>query len=103
MAKRNIANELLEGLNDALEFEKGNKDLKTTFKELPGPAPKYSKSAIRKIRKDFGLNQEEFAQLLNVEITTIRSWEQGQRSPNKAAERLIQLFEADQTIIQKIV
>jgi DNA-binding transcriptional regulator YiaG len=92
--KISVEDALIKGLEDARDFERGKKTLRTHTRELPPPAPHFSSRDVRRLRKDiFGVTQEEFAQILNVAVTTVRSWEQGARSPAEASNRLLQILE----------
>jgi putative transcriptional regulator len=44
---------------------------------------------IAKIRKNTGLSQARFAQLLGVSVRTLQDWEQGRRAPSGAARTLL--------------
>jgi predicted RNase H-like HicB family nuclease/DNA-binding XRE family transcriptional regulator len=48
---------------------------------------------IRAIRRGLGVSQRVFADLLNVSLSTIRSWEQGLRTPDGASRRLLSIAE----------
>ena len=85
---------LIKGLEDARDFEHGKRTLKTHMRELPSPAPHFSSRDVKRLRQDvFGATQEEFAKILNVAVTTVRSWEQGARKPAEASNRLLQILE----------
>ena len=45
--------------------------------------------AIKKIRLGLGLTQKAFAQLLQVELSAVESWEQGRRVPDRPVTALI--------------
>lgn len=71
---------------------------------LPSPLPRFSAlnpyvppafdaERIRRIRKRLSILDSEFAELLNVSLDTVRAWEQGSRTPNGAAARLLDLAE----------
>jgi DNA-binding transcriptional regulator YiaG len=45
--------------------------------------------AIKKIRLDMGLTQRAFAQILQVELSAVESWEQGRRVPDRPVTALI--------------
>jgi putative transcriptional regulator len=55
--------------------------------------PAYDAERIRQIRNRLGILESEFAEILNVSLETVRAWEQGLRSPNGAALRLLDLAE----------
>jgi len=42
---------------------------------------------IAEIRREYGLSQAEFADLMGTSLRTVQSWEQGWRKPSPAAER----------------
>jgi DNA-binding transcriptional regulator YiaG len=48
---------------------------------------------IRQIRKRLDLSQQAFADMLNVSVATVRSWEQGVRTPDGASVRLLDVAE----------
>jgi len=82
--------ELVEALEGALEFERGEKlDLRVV--ELPPPPEPLSAKQIAQIRKRLNASQAVFAHLLNVSPSTVRAWEQGRREPNQAALKLLHI------------
>ena len=62
----------------------------TTIIERPGSL---ASQRIREIRHGLGVSQRVFADLLNVSVATVRAWEQGARTPDGAATRLLQVIE----------
>jgi len=44
---------------------------------------------VRSIRAVTGLSQAKFAELLSIEVATLRNWEQGRRQPTGAARALL--------------
>lgn len=55
--------------------------------------PLYSAERIAKIRRRLDVSQQVFADLLNVSVGTVRSWEQGIRKPDGASLRLLDIAE----------
>ena len=45
--------------------------------------------SVRQIRLDLGLTQKAFAQMLQVELSAVESWEQGRRVPDRPVTALI--------------
>ncbi len=43
----------------------------------------------KEIRSKFNLTQDEFANLLNISVATLRNWEQGRRRPEGPARVLL--------------
>ncbi|SUG35684.1 Cro/Cl family transcriptional regulator [Salmonella enterica subsp. arizonae] len=41
---------------------------------------------IKEIRQASGLSQSKFAELISVNVDTLRNWEQGRRSPDRASQ-----------------
>lgn len=56
---------------------------------------------LKALRKKLGLTQREFAERYYIEIETLKSWEQGKRSPTDAVKLLLFLIEKMPLDIQK--
>jgi putative transcriptional regulator len=94
---------LVKGLTDAVAFEKGELKLKTVARELTAPAPEFSRTEIKKLRIDvLHFTQLEFASLLNVDVGTIRHWEQGLRKPSKSVYRLLEIIFMKPEIVREL-
>lgn len=72
--KRNIGDEILNGLRELKRGEHGR------IINVPDVAT---------IRAKTGLTQERFAKLLGVSPRTLQDWEQGRRAPSGAARTLL--------------
>ena len=102
--KKRMAQGLIKGLEQALEMEKGGLKGRERVKSLSRPAPKWSKKKIKQLRQEvFNMSQPVFASLLNVSPATVRAWEQGQRTPDGAAARLLEILSNDKAIAKKLV
>jgi len=53
----------------------------------------YDAERVRQVRLGLNVSQHVFADLLNVSLATVRSWEQGVRVPDGAARRLLAIAE----------
>ena len=73
-AKRNIGQEILDGLRELQDGEYGR------VINVPDVAG---------IRERTGLSQARFAALLGVSVRTLQDWEQGRRAPSGAARTLL--------------
>lgn len=101
--KSALGQALIESLTDAVAYERGEKQLKTVERELAPPAPEFSKSEIKKLRTEIlHYTQLEFASLLNVDIGTIRHWEQGLRKPSRSVYRLLEIIFKKPEIVQEL-
>lgn len=103
MKQRKYFEDLIEGLQSAVEYEKGKLDLRTTQIEIPEPPPGLSKKKIKTLREDvLGVSQPLFARILGVSPAAVKAWEQGNKKPSGTARRLMELVENDPKIIQGI-
>jgi putative transcriptional regulator len=73
-AKRNIGQEILDGLRELKGGEYGR------VINVPD---------VASIRAKTGLSQARFAVLLGVSVRTLQDWEQGRRAPSGAARTLL--------------
>ena len=88
-----VADQIRQGLEEAIGHAKGEAALKTTTLELPDRPPEVGAKDVARIRLNSKMSQAMFARLLNVSPKTVQSWEHGTRKPSQAALRLIQVFE----------
>ena len=85
MSKRDIGQEILEGIQDIKAHKAGEKTLRIhTLKE---PAPP------QVIRARLKLSQSAFAGLMGVSLRTVQDWEQGRRKPSGPAAALLRIAE----------
>ena len=103
MKSKRMADGLLVGLRQAVRMEQGHLKGRERVRTLSRPAPKWSKHEIKRLRTDvFQMSQPVFASLLNVKPATVRAWEQGQRIPDGAAARLLEILAADTSIVERL-
>ena len=50
---------------------------------------------VKQIRAATGLSQARFARLIDVQVTTLRNWEQGRREPTGPAKALLRAIQND--------
>lgn len=94
MAKRNIGQEILEGIQEVKAYKAGKKTLRTHT--LPPPAP------VRVIRTKLKLSQSAFAGLMGVSVRTIQDWEQGRRKPSGPAVALLRIAEQNPDVFIRL-
>lgn len=75
MTKRNIAQEIIAGLQEIKAWKGGDIKLRTSIVDLPRAAD------VPEIRRCLGLSQAEFANFMGVSLATLRNWEQSNRIP----------------------
>ena len=90
----NAFEEIKTGLNEAIEYEKGN--LKANSKTLSiTPLEEFSATEIKEIRKSTGLTQVLFANYLGVSLKTVEAWESGRNKPNGSACRMLAITKSN--------
>ena len=85
MTKRDIGQEILEGIREIKDYKAGKKNLRTH--RLKEPAP------VQEIRAKLNLSQSAFAGLMGVSVRTVQDWEQGRRKPSGPAAALLRIAE----------
>lgn len=73
--------ELQKSIIEGGKILKGKKKPSRVF-NFENPDPK-------KIRKELGLSQSKFAELIGISISTLQNWEQGRRKPEGSAKVLL--------------
>ena len=54
-------------------------------------------------RRNTGLSQTQFAELLGVSVRTVQEWEQGRRRPSGAARTLFKVAERHPEVLRELV
>ena len=89
-----VFDEIKTGLNEAIEYEKGN--LKARSRTLSIlPIEEFSAKEIKEIRRNTGLTQVLFAKYLGVSLKTVEAWEAGRNQPSGSASRLLSITKND--------
>jgi putative transcriptional regulator len=102
MKKQTHFESLAEALNQAIEYEKGDKSMgRLRVSTIPKiePMADYSKEEIKEIRQKINLPQKYFAELVGVSPRAVEAWETGKRKPTGSAKRLFQLIEKDPNLV----
>ena len=102
-----LFSDLKTSLEDAVEFEKGNKKSATrirTVATLNVKEPKdWSPRQIQHLRKELNLTQSLFAALLGVGPDAVKAWEQGRTTPMRSTLRLLDLFLAHRDLVDDVI
>jgi putative transcriptional regulator len=85
MSKRDIGQEILDGVREIKAFKAGKQDLRVHTLKQPAPP--------QEIRAKLRLSQAAFAGLMGVSLRTVQDWEQGRRKPSGPAEALLRIAE----------
>ena len=98
----NYGDALVQGLQQALEYAKGNKTrCRVTVREIP--IPEYKAGDVSRVRSDLRLSQRALANVLGVSSRTVEAWEAGRNAPTGPAARMLYLIEADHSLVDKLV
>jgi putative transcriptional regulator len=90
MAKRNILNELMEGVASMKSHREGKLTLRS-YKVEPAPLPKVDSKLIKDTRERLHCSRAVFARKLHINERTLEKWEQGRAKPNPQAAALVLL------------
>jgi len=96
-----IGKELIESMQELLDYSEGKIDLRTTKFKISPVCESISVNDIKETRKMLGMSQSIFALVLGVSKKTVESWEAGRYTPDGAARRLITLMQLDPTFPEK--
>ncbi|MBU0789730.1 MAG: NadS family protein [Polycyclovorans sp.] len=87
--KKTLFTQLLESVQQADEIVRGERQ----------PAREFFVDAakVKEVRAITKLSQAKFAAVLQVDVGTLRNWEQGRRNPTGPAKALLRAIQADPT------
>ncbi len=92
-----LFDDLREGLEEAISYEKGTGKAKTkTYMILP--VNEYSNKEIREIRMKVGMTQSVFASYMGVSKKTVEAWECGRTHPTGPVFRLLDILASGEGI-----
>jgi len=84
MSTRNIGNEIIEGLESALQYLDGD-----TIGAVAHVVRVPETVNVKAIRERTGLSQDRFAERYGFRVSALRDWEQGRRRPDRTARILL--------------
>lgn len=82
--KKELFNELLQSVNQAVAIERGHAKPSRTF------VVKTANDVVR-VRTKLGISQTRFAKLMGISANTLQNWEQGRRKPTGPAKILLKV------------
>ncbi|MDC7239069.1 MAG: type II toxin-antitoxin system MqsA family antitoxin [Spirochaetales bacterium] len=92
---------IMSGLNESLEYSKGNLDNVKRRKVSIAPIPDYNAKKIKSIRESLNLTQMIFAEVIGVSVKTVEAWEAGRNKPQGPASRFLNLLEQDRNFLEE--
>ena len=99
--KRNLFNELMQGLDDLADARAGKQTLRTHEVEI-NPAPDVTADEVLALRERLHLSRAVFARYLRTNPRTLENWEQGRAKPNAQAALLIRLVEKFPDTVERL-
>ena len=100
----NIFDEALISLQEALDYERGDKSKgRSIVREVKPVAPlkEYDSADIKRIRETRNYTQSYFGALLGVSLKCVQSWEYNRSKPNGSARRVISLIEKGEEFLEE--
>lgn len=94
MSKRDIGQEILEGIREVKAHKASEKTLRTHTLREPAPP--------QVIRARLHLSQAAFAGLMGVSLRTVQDWEQGRRKPSGPAAALLRIAEQRPEVFKQL-
>ena len=88
---------LMNGLNEALAYEKGSAKAETYARKRNLP-----EIDVAKERASLNMTQKAFSSLIGVSKRTVEAWECGKCTPSPTAKKLMHLLSIDPSLIQKM-
>ena len=100
-ARRDLFDELSEGVAALAEARQGKRTLRTHALEYK-PAPKVTPKELIRVRESLKLSRALFAVYLRTNVRTLENWEQGRARPNAQAALLINLVKRYPDTVQRL-
>jgi putative transcriptional regulator len=89
-----VYKDIISGLQEAVEYEKGNFKLRTVKMTLK-PVKRFDADEVKSIRAMLGMSQGLFAGFIGVSPKTVEAWEAGRNTPNGPASRILDFVQRD--------
>jgi len=90
-----------QGLNEAIEYERGNLPNTKVDKITVTPLHSYKANEIKAIRTQQSMTQRLFAEALGVSVKTVESWEAGTNHPSGIANRMLGFLTQDNELFER--
>jgi putative transcriptional regulator len=90
-----VYDSIIRGLDEAIEYERGNLKNVRTRTVTVTPLPLYKAPDIKKIRVRLKLSQPLFGNIIGVSPKTVEAWECGRNKPNGPSLRMIEMLDKE--------
>ena len=88
---------VIRALEETISIKKGEIEPTNVTEVIP------KEISVHQIRDSLHLTQKEFADRYGFTLGTVRNWEQGIRTPDRASRILLRLIERQPDVIQKLI
>lgn len=97
----NAFSSIVKGLQEAIEYEKGNlKGVKRHVVKVK-PLTIYKAKDIKQIRMKLELSQSAFSNIIGVSQKAVEAWEAGKNVPQGPAQRFLEILDKEPVIAEK--
>jgi putative transcriptional regulator len=103
MSEFNLFESIKKGLEEAVEYEKGNSSNVRVRRVKVLPIYQYNAQEIKDIRQGANLSQSAFANFMGVSKKTVEAWEAGTNIPQGSSQRLLEIISRDSTILHQYI
>ena len=94
--KRNIADEIIQGLENAVAYARGESvATRVTVVQVPDEID------VKAVRQARGLTQEQFAARYGFALSAIQEWEKRRRRPDRSARLLLRVIEREPEAVER--
>lgn len=101
MSKRNLLDEMMQGIDEMAAQREGKITLRQVSVDSR-PAPEVTADEIVALRKKMKMSQKVFAMRVRTSVETLRNWEQNKAKPNAQAALLIKLVEQYPDMVDRL-
>lgn len=96
MSRKNVSDELVEAMVEALAIAKGEMAPAVVHQVEVG-----QEIDVRALRTRLGLSREQFAQRFRFPARTVQEWEQGRRRPDQSARAYLTVIERNPKAVEE--
>ena len=93
----NLFDGIMQGLEEALAFEKGDAKAASLIRKRRLP-----QIDVAAERRALNMTQKSFATMLGVSCRTVEAWETGKSNPSPTARNLLYLISQDHSLVSKL-
>jgi putative transcriptional regulator len=103
MSENNLFESIKTGLEDAIEYNKGNISNVRVKRTKIEPIQQYKAQDIKDIRFKVNLSRSALANFMGVSKKTVQAWEAGRNIPQGSSQRLLEIISRDPTILHQYI